>query len=56
MNNELRVTQVSPDRWRVENLTDAELKALRNTIARGTATDRRTLNNLHGLLEDTPIF
>lgn len=58
MSNELRVTktQLSPNRWAIENLTDEELVAIREAIGTAVLPTARNLQDLKSLLDDTPIF
>lgn len=58
MSNELRVTktQLSPNRWAIENLTDKELVAIREAIGTAALPTARNLQDLKSLLDDTPIF
>ena len=48
MSNELRVTktQLSPNRWAIENLTDEELVAIREAIGTAVLPTARNLQHL----------
>lgn len=58
MSNELKVTktQLNPNCWTIENLTDEELNAVREALGTASLPTARNLQDLKSLLDDTPIF